>query len=102
MSTHKEQWIADVMASIDNVQRLDVNEGLFTAIEDRLTSGTSSQIVSPRKIMLAAASFIGLLTLNFWVLSHFAAPKQSADMNNVVETYHLNPIDDWSSTYTLK
>ncbi len=91
MEPEKEQWIREVMGSLDDAQRAEPNPFLFTRIEQRLKLARPAAYVSTRMVWLAAASFALLILLNGQLIRQKLASPTENSLNTVVSDMQLYP-----------
>lgn len=70
----KEQFINEVLNSIDGITNVEPNDDLFSKIEQRIQE---KSVVPMKTIWMVAASIVVLISLNIIVLSVKSDSKQS-------------------------
>ncbi len=103
MEPEKENWINEVMGSLDGLQRAEPNPFLFAKIRNRLVTRPVTTYVPTRTVWLTAASFVLLTVVNWQVYSRLTESSQAdtSALNTVVSEMNLYPTtnqlyDVWS------
>lgn len=92
MERKKEQWLNDVMGSLDGMERADPNPFLFAKIEHRIQQASARLAYVPaRTVWLVAASFALLALLNWRVFQSGPAMSSSDELNSVATDMQLFP-----------
>lgn len=93
MDSKKEQWINEVMGSLDGKQPAKVNPFLFAKIKRKLSEQEAYQpaFIRGKVLMLAFAAFALLISLNFLALSEIQERKQR----------YTGKLSEESSSYSL-
>lgn len=74
----RENFINEILNSVDGITKVNPNEALFQKIEQRIQETT----VSPRTLWLVAASIVILVTLNLLLIKGkpFTSESEIASM----------------------
>ncbi len=89
----QEQFVDDILNSMEGMQRAEAPHALFHSIEQRIEAN-AKHIIPLRTVWAAAASILLLLTINVYLVlgsSVKSSPAQPSDanMNSVIEYYQL-------------
>lgn len=103
MEPKQEEWINQVLGSLEGIQRTEPSPFLFAKIRDRLEAKPVPVHVPVRVIWLTVASFVLLLLLNWRVInpSSQLVPSHDQDLKAVISDMKLYPVstefyDVWS------
>lgn len=76
MKTEQKIWVEDIISSADGVEQAQADGRLFAGIRKRLhTQVVQLQAVPMRTVWMAAAGFVLLVALNFFLLNNTHSPK---------------------------
>jgi hypothetical protein len=90
MDMNKENWIEEVMNSLDGVKSAEANPFLYSRIVNKIHSAKVDY--APLKLVwLAAASFALLLLLNFTIIksSNSKSKITSTEVQTLANSYQL-------------
>ncbi len=93
--TEAEQFAENVLASIDNIEAVEVNEFLFTRIQNRLEQKNSVLTNEKTKVLYRLAAllvvFIAINAASFFLFKHTAATanQQTAGLAAFASEYKL-------------
>lgn len=103
MEPEQENWINDVLGSLDGLNRTEPSPFLFARIRNRLLTNPSVAYVPNRMVWLAAASFAVLALLNWQIIAGLAGQgvQERNELNSVINDMRLYPTsnqlyDVWS------
>ncbi|MBO0947815.1 hypothetical protein [Fibrella forsythiae] len=93
MEPEKDNWINDVMGSLDGLNRTEPSPFLFARIRNRLSTTPSTAYVPGRLVWVVAASFAVLALLNWQILAGMAGQgvQEKNELNTVITEMHLYP-----------
>jgi hypothetical protein len=93
MESEKDNWINDVMSSLDGLNRTEPNPFLFAKIRSRLTVEPSPAYVPTRLIWVVTASFAVLALLNWQLITGFSGQRNTTngELNTVISEMQLYP-----------
>jgi hypothetical protein len=96
MKNNNDQWIEEVIRSMEGSERAIPSSGLFRKIEQNLISG--DRIIPLNKLLLMAAASVLLLMLNFIAVtqSKILSQNDSTQINEPIKSYDQLLISDYS------
>ncbi|MEZ0542095.1 hypothetical protein [Fibrella arboris] len=96
MEPEKDNWITNVLGSLDGLKRSEPSPFLFARIQTRLSVSASGAVVPRRLVWLAAASFAGLALLNWQLVTDRREPAQTgkSNLNVVITDMNLSPANN--------
>jgi hypothetical protein len=90
MNTGKEQWIDDILNSTAGMQRAQAPASMRDTIYGRIQQARVIRMVPLKKVWLAAASVLLLMSLNFYILRS-GRPVQPAEAEQAfINAYGLS------------
>lgn len=66
---HQEDWIDEIMSSINGIQPASPSGAMLHIIQERIASTQAQVFVSVRKLAWAAVAAVLLIVINFFTLS---------------------------------
>ncbi len=91
MKKNQEQWIDEVMGSLQGIQPAEGNPYLHTRILARLQQNPARQAVQVKWVYTVAIAFTAMLLLNVmgWNMSFSNNDQDSVDIETVINEYEL-------------
>lgn len=91
MKKNQEQWIDEVMGSLQGLQPAEGNPYLHTRILARLQQNPARQAVQVKWVYTVAIAFTAMLLLNVmgWNMSFSNNDQDSVDIETVINEYEL-------------
>jgi hypothetical protein len=91
MKKNQEQWINEVMGSLEGIQPAEGNPYLHTRVLARLQKTTSRQPVKVKWVYAMASVFVVMLLLNVmgWNTSSSSDDQDTVDIETVINEYEL-------------
>ncbi|QNA43693.1 hypothetical protein [Lacibacter sediminis] len=91
MKKNQEQWIDEVMGSLQGIQPAEGNPYLHTRILARLQQNPARQSVQVKWVYTVAIAFTVMLLLNVmgWNMSFSNDEQDSVDIETVINEYEL-------------
>lgn len=91
MKKNQEQWIDEVMGSLQGMQPAEGNPYLHTRVLARLQQNPARQAVQVKWVYTVATAFVLMLLLNVmgWNMSFNSDDKDTVDIETVINEYEL-------------
>ncbi len=91
MKKNQEQWIDEVMGSLQGMQPAEGNPYLHTRVLARLQQNPARQAVQVKWVYTVAIAFTAMLLLNVmgWNMSFSNNDQDSVDIETVINEYEL-------------
>ena len=91
MKKNQEQWIDEVMGSLQGIQPAEGNPYLHTRILARLQQNPARQAVQVKWVYTVAIAFTVMLLLNVmgWNMSFNNDEQETVDIETVINEYEL-------------
>ncbi|MEJ8840871.1 hypothetical protein WG954_00655 [Lacibacter sp. H375] len=91
MKKNQEQWIDEVMGSLQGIQPAEGNPYLHTRVLARLQQNPARQAVQVKWVYTVAIAFTVMLLLNVmgWNMSFNNDEQDSVDIETVINEYEL-------------
>lgn len=91
MKKNQEQWIDEVMGSLQGIQPAEGNPYLHTRVLARLQQNPARQAVQVKWVYTVAIAFTAMLLLNVmgWNMSFSNNDQDSVDIETVINEYEL-------------
>ena len=89
----KEEWIHEIMGSLDGLEKPEPNASVYNKMEKRLNTGkvlrlSNQSFIPLRQVGIAAAILVMLATANFYMLNHVSKPGAGQDNISKLATYY--------------
>lgn len=90
----KEQWINEVMSSLEGLQKDEGNPYLHTRVLAKLQNTTPVRSLSPKPLYALAATVLAVIVLNLFLWNQpFSDNSEQDTTSTVVNEYDLTTID---------
>ena len=91
MKKNQEQWIDEVMGSLQGIQPAEGNPYLHTRVLARLQQNPARQAVQVKWVYTVAIAFTVMLLLNVmgWNMSFNNDEQETVDIETVINEYEL-------------
>lgn len=84
----KEQWVNEVLQSLDGIEKAEPKADLFAKITDKISKGEVTKIIPLQQLRWVAAAACIIIGVNIYVFTSGITTTKNTNINTT-ETYQI-------------